>query len=61
MIPILPCRHLDDVLPFYLALGFEQTYRQARPNPYLCLRRGGIDLHFFGRTTPPPAGSTASC
>lgn len=48
-IPILPCRELDDVLPFYLTLGFRQTYRQARPNPYLCVSRGdGFDLHFFG-------------
>ena len=48
-IPLLPCRDLDDVLPFYLTLGFQQTYRQARPNPYLCVSRGdGFDLHFFG-------------
>ncbi|WP_432944600.1 VOC family protein [Kribbella sp. CA-253562] len=48
-VPILPSRDLDDVLPFYLALGFRQTYRQARPNPYLCVSRGdGFDLHFFG-------------
>lgn len=47
-IPILPCRHLDDIVPFYEALGFTVTYRQARPNPYLCLQRGGLDLHFFG-------------
>jgi catechol 2,3-dioxygenase-like lactoylglutathione lyase family enzyme len=56
-IPILPCRHLDDVLPFYSALGFEQTYRQVRPNPYLCLRRGGIDLHFSGVEAFDPAHS----
>lgn len=48
VIPALPCRDLDDVLPFYAALGFEQTYRQQRPNPYACVRRGGIELHFFG-------------
>lgn len=47
--PLLPTRELDDVLPFYLALGFRQTYRQTRPNPYLCVSRGdGFDLHFFG-------------
>ncbi|MFI9403418.1 VOC family protein [Nocardia sp. NPDC052316] len=46
VIPILPCRALDDILPFYAALGFEQTYRQDRPNPYVALRRGGIELHF---------------
>lgn len=34
-IPLLPCRSLDDVAPFYQALGFEITYRQERPNPYV--------------------------
>ncbi|MFI0421434.1 bleomycin resistance protein [Spongiactinospora sp. 9N601] len=46
-VPCLPCRDLDDVLPFYTALGFETTYRQQRPNPYAVVRRGGIELHFF--------------
>jgi hypothetical protein len=27
VIPGLPCRDLDDVLPFYAALGFDVTYR----------------------------------
>lgn len=45
-IPILPCRSLDDVLPFYEALGFEVTYQQARPNPYAVVRLEGIELHF---------------
>ncbi|MDF5751634.1 hypothetical protein [Spongiactinospora sp. TRM90649] len=47
VIPGLPCRDLDDVLPFYTALGFEVTYRQQRPNPFASVRRGGIELHFF--------------
>ncbi|RJL31390.1 hypothetical protein [Bailinhaonella thermotolerans] len=48
VIPCLPCRHLDDVLPFYMALGFDVTYRQERPNPYAAVVREGIELHFFG-------------
>jgi hypothetical protein len=48
VIPCLPCRYLDDVLPFYAALGFDVTYRQERPNPYAAVRRDGIELHFFG-------------
>jgi hypothetical protein len=48
VIPCLPCRHLDDVVPFYEALGFDVTYRQERPNPYASVRRDGIELHFFG-------------
>jgi hypothetical protein len=57
IVPILPCRTLDDVVPFYEALGFEITYRQARPNPYVAFRRGGLDLHFFGLDAHDPAGS----
>ncbi len=48
-IPLLPCRHLDDVLPFYDALGFRLTYRQDRPYPCLGVTRDdGFDLQFFG-------------
>jgi hypothetical protein len=59
-IPGLPCRHLDDVLPFYTALGFDVTYRQERPNPYAAVRRGGIELHFFGVPEFDPANSMGS-
>nr|WP_258545684.1 hypothetical protein [Micromonospora provocatoris] len=56
-IPLLPCRSLDDVAPFYQALGFEVTYRQERPNPYLTLRREDLHLHFFGMPQFDPADS----
>ncbi|MEQ4305915.1 VOC family protein [Plantactinospora sp. B6F1] len=59
-IPGLPCRDLDDVLPFYTALGFEVTYRQQRPNPYAAVRRGGIELHFFAVPQFDPADSMGS-
>jgi hypothetical protein len=59
-IPILACRRLDDVLPFYQALGFTQTYRQARPNPYLAVQRGSVDLHFAGVEGYDPATSLGS-
>lgn len=45
-IPILPCRLLSEVLPFYEALEFDVTYRQARPNPYAVVRLNDIELHF---------------
>ncbi|MCO1653861.1 bleomycin resistance protein [Pseudonocardia humida] len=57
VIPGLPCRDLDDVLPFYDALGFELTYRQQRPNPFAAVRRGGIELHFFSVEGFDPADS----
>ena len=59
-IPILPCRRLDDVAPFYEVLGFQVTYRQERPNPYICFKRGGIDLHFFGLESFEPENSMGS-
>ncbi len=48
VIPVLSCLALDDVLPFYTALGFEVTSRQERPNPYASTRWRGIDVHFHG-------------
>lgn len=57
VIPGLPCRDLDDVVPFYEALGFELTYRQQRPNPFAAVQRGGIDLHFFAVPEFEPADS----
>jgi len=60
-VPILPCRHLDDVLPFYEALGFRPTFRQARPNPYLTITRDdGFDLHFCGIPEFDPEDSYSS-
>ncbi|WBB72936.1 VOC family protein [Micromonospora sp. WMMD1128] len=60
-IPLLPCRSLDDVAPFYQALGFQVTYRQIRPNPYLALLREDLNLHFFGMPEFDPATSYGSC
>jgi catechol 2,3-dioxygenase-like lactoylglutathione lyase family enzyme len=57
VIPALPCRNLDDSLPFYRALGFEVTYRQERPNPYAVVRRDEIELHLFGVPGFDPAES----
>lgn len=41
VVPLLPCASIDDMLTFYTALGFEQTYRQTKPNPYLAMQRAG--------------------
>jgi hypothetical protein len=61
MVPILPCRDVDDVVPFYEALGFHVTYRQARPNPYVCLQREDVDIHFFGLAAFDPEASMGTC
>lgn len=54
-IPVLPCRALDDVLPFYAALGFEVTARQERPNPYAATCWRATELHFHGLAQHEPA------
>ncbi|MEU0790081.1 hypothetical protein ABZ342_08430 [Amycolatopsis sp. NPDC005961] len=47
-IPLLPCGDIDEIAEFYAMLGFERTYRQLRPNPYVALCREDLNLHFFG-------------
>lgn len=59
-IPLLPCRQLDDSIPFYEALGFVRAYRQERPNPYAVVSRGDIHIHLFGIDGFDPAESYGS-
>ncbi len=61
MIPCLPCGSIDEVLAFYVAMGFEITYQQTRPNIYGCVKRDGIDLHFFAMKGVDPANSYSTC
>lgn len=56
----MPCRELDDVAPFYEALGFVVTYRQDRPYTCLGLSRDGLDLMFGGIAGFEPENSYAS-
>ena len=60
-IPLLPCPSIDEIAPFYEMLGFEITYRQTKPNPYVALRREDINLHFFGMDGYDPAQSYSTC
>jgi hypothetical protein len=61
MIPLLPCRSIDDQIAFYEALGFEVTYRQKAPNVYASVQRGVIELHFFVMKGYEPADSYSTC
>jgi catechol 2,3-dioxygenase-like lactoylglutathione lyase family enzyme len=61
MIPILPCRSIDENLGFYRALGFEVTFQQQRPNPYAVVERGNIELQFFSMKTYDPTQSYSTC
>lgn len=45
MYPILPCPDLAAAVEFYVALGFAETYRQARPNPYAVVGLGDMAVH----------------
>lgn len=60
-IPLLPCGSIDEVAEFYGMLGFDVTYRQTRPNPYVVVEREGIGLHFFGLPDFRPEDSYGSC
>jgi len=61
MIPLLPCRSIDDQLAFYGALGFEVTYQQKSPNVYAAVQRGVIELHFFVMKGYEPSDSYSTC
>jgi catechol 2,3-dioxygenase-like lactoylglutathione lyase family enzyme len=58
--PILPCANLDESINFYKALGFKQTYRQLRPNPYGVVALEDIQIHLFGMDGFNPADSYGS-
>ena len=49
------------MLEFYVALGFEITYQQTKPNIYACVKRGAIDLHFFSMKGYQPKHSYSTC
>ncbi|MFS8105033.1 hypothetical protein LFM09_48830 [Lentzea alba] len=60
-IPLLPCPDIDEIASFYEMLGFERTYRQTRPNPYVALKREDLNLHFFGMEGYDPEQSYSTC
>ena len=60
VIPILPCRDLDESVAFYEVLGFQCTYRQRRPNPYAVVAREDMQVHLTGIDGFDPEGSYGS-
>lgn len=50
VIPVFQVKALDEVFPFYQALGFEITYRQDKPYLYGAVSRGKINIHFMKGT-----------
>src|SRR5262245_19344759 len=61
MVPILPCASIDVMREFWVLLGFEVTYRQVKPNPYLAVRREDLELHYFGMDGFRPEDSYGTC
>ncbi len=60
-VPLLPCASIDEIADFFRPLGFDVTYRQIRPNPYLALRRDDLELHYFGMDGFRPEDSYGTC
>jgi catechol 2,3-dioxygenase-like lactoylglutathione lyase family enzyme len=60
-VPILPAKDLDAILAFYELLGFEN--RGAPPSEwnYLIIRRGNVQLHFYGEPDVDPLTTAFSC
>ena len=61
MVPLLPCRSIDEIVEFYGVLGFTQTFYQARPYPCVGLKRDDIQMQFFGMPDFKPEDSYGSC
>ena len=61
MVPLLPCRSIDEIVEFYGMLGFTQTYYQLRPNPCVGLKREDIQMQFFGMPDFKAEDSYGSC
>ena len=61
MVPLLPCRSIDEIVEFYGMLGFTQTYYQVLPNPCVGLKRDDIQMQFFGMPDFKPEDSYGSC
>lgn len=60
-IPLLPCADIDEIEPFFVALGFRITYRQHRPYACLGVNGHGIDLQYYGLEGHEPESSHSSC
>jgi hypothetical protein len=60
-VPLLPCHSINEVLEFYVALGFTVTYQQAKPNNYVVVQWEDMELHFFTMRDYIPANSYSTC
>jgi catechol 2,3-dioxygenase-like lactoylglutathione lyase family enzyme len=61
VIPLLPCRSIEEMLTFYTQLGFTVTYRQKAPNVYAAVRWSRVELHFYVLKGHDSARNHCSC
>ena len=60
-VPILPAKDLDATLSFYERLGFENAGGAPSEMNYLIIRRGSVQLHFYGEPDVDPLTTPFSC
>jgi hypothetical protein len=60
-VPIMPSKDLDATLSFYERLGFENAGGAPSELNYLIIRRGGVQLHFYGEPDVDPLTTSFSC
>ncbi|WP_217160203.1 VOC family protein [[Mycobacterium] fortunisiensis] len=59
--PRLMAPAIRPVADFYTALGFEITFQQTSPYQFLSVKRGGIELNFYGDKAFDPRTSMHGC
>jgi catechol 2,3-dioxygenase-like lactoylglutathione lyase family enzyme len=57
----MPSKDLDATLAFYERLGFENAGSAPSEWNYLIIRRGGVQLHFYGDPDVDPLTTSSSC
>jgi catechol 2,3-dioxygenase-like lactoylglutathione lyase family enzyme len=57
----MPAKDLDATLAFYERLGFENAGGPHAEWNYLIIRRGSVQLHFYGEPDVDPLTTAFSC
>jgi len=60
-VPIMPANDLNATLSFYEHLGFENAGSAPSEWNYLIIRRGSVQLHFYGDPQVDPLTTSSSC
>ena len=58
---IMPANDLDATLSFYERLGFKNAGSAPSEWNYLIIRRGSVQLHFYGDPRVDPLITSSSC